>query len=84
MTGICVQVYGNLVEWISVKQEKVAKSTCEAELRALDHGADSLVYVRELLAELVDVSKMAFRLYCDNESALQTLRKGGNDMNTKR
>ena len=80
ITGVCVQVYGNLVEWISVKQEKVARSTCEAELRALDHGADSLVYVRELLAELIDISKMAFRVYCDNESALQTLRKGGNDM----
>lgn len=42
ITEVCVQIYGNLVEWTSSKQDKVAKSTCEAELRALDAGADNL------------------------------------------
>lgn len=83
ITGVCTQLFGNLVEWISCKQSTVASSTCHAELKAMGEGVDSLIYVRSFLEEITDVSKIACRMYCDNQSALQSTRTGGKYENNK-
>ena len=84
VTGVCVQAYGNLIEWTSCKQQAVAKSTCQAELQAISEGVDSLLFTRNFLNELTNIALVQFRLFCDNQSALQTLRTGGNFGNNKR
>lgn len=84
ITGVCAQAFGCLVEWTSNKQHKVAQSTCEAELRAISEGIDSLWYIRNFLEELTDITKIKFKLHCDNQSALLSLKSGGNFSTNKR
>ena len=68
ITGVCAQICGNLVEWTSSKQDKVAKSTGEAELRQPDLHPG-------FFSELIDVSKWAFRVYCDNQPTKALYRR---------
>lgn len=77
ITGVSVQMFGNLVEWVSRKQSSVAGSTCHAELQALGEGIDSLLFMRGFLDELIDVSKVRFTVFCDNQSALQSSTTSG-------
>lgn len=68
--GYCVLVEGNLVSWKSKKQNVVARSSAEAEYRAMAMATCELVWVKQLLKELKfgEISKM--ELVCDNQAAL--------------
>lgn len=51
-TGYCSYVWGNLVTWRSKKQVVVARSSAEAEFRAMCHGICEGIWLRRLLTEL--------------------------------
>ncbi|KAJ0984738.1 hypothetical protein J5N97_003094 [Dioscorea zingiberensis] len=51
-SGYCVFVGGNLVSWRSKKQEVVARSTAEAEYRAMATSLCEMLWMRSLLSEL--------------------------------
>ena len=52
VSGICIFFGGNLVTWSSRKQRVIARSSAEAEYRALSSVATDLVWIQNLLSEI--------------------------------
>ncbi|KAK2990953.1 hypothetical protein RJ640_002961, partial [Escallonia rubra] len=69
-SGYCTYVWGNLVTWRSKKQPVVARSSAEAEFRALAHGICEGIWLRRLLSELKIIKSWPMKLYCDNKAAV--------------
>ena len=69
-SGYCSFVGGNLVTWRSKKQNVVARSTAEAEFRAVAHGICEILWLKILLLELGLFQTKPMMLYCDNKAAL--------------
>jgi hypothetical protein len=69
-SGYCSFVGGNLVTWRSKKQSVVARSTAEAEFRAMAHGICEILWLKILLLELGLFQTKPMILYCDNKAAL--------------
>ncbi|XP_028084292.1 uncharacterized protein LOC114285439 [Camellia sinensis] len=68
-TGFCVYLGPNLISWSSKKQPTVARSSSEAEYRALAQTSAELSWIGMLLAEL-HISVPVPTLWCDNLSAI--------------
>ncbi|RVW33993.1 Retrovirus-related Pol polyprotein from transposon RE1 [Vitis vinifera] len=68
--GYCSFVGGNLVTWRSKKQNVVARSSAEAEFRAVAHGICEIMWIRRLLEELKMTGSSPMKLYCDNKAAI--------------
>jgi hypothetical protein len=66
----CVFVGRNLVSWRSKKQSVVARSTAEAEFRAMASGLCELMWIKILLCELRLLNGAPLRLYCDNQATI--------------
>ncbi|CAN1150187.1 Copia protein [Linum perenne] len=69
-TGYCAYVGGNLVSWRSKKQPVVARSSAEAEYRALALGITEVTWIGRLLQELKVTVPKPIRIYCDNKAAV--------------
>ncbi|WVZ24536.1 hypothetical protein V8G54_003080 [Vigna mungo] len=69
-TGYCTFLGGNLVTWKSKKQSVVARSSAEAEFRAMAHGICELLWLKIILEDLRIKWDEPMRLYCDNKSAI--------------
>nr|KYP52900.1 Retrovirus-related Pol polyprotein from transposon TNT 1-94 [Cajanus cajan] len=69
-TGYCTFLGGNLVTWKSKKQSVVARSSAEAEFRAMAQGICELLWLKIILEDLRIKSDEPMRLYCDNKSAI--------------
>ncbi|KAL6339861.1 hypothetical protein AAG906_034949 [Vitis piasezkii] len=55
-SGYCSFVWGNLVTWRSKKQSVVARSSAEAEYRALAQGICEGIWIKRVLSELGQTS----------------------------
>ena len=69
-SGYCTQVWGNLVTWRSKKQNVVARSSAEAEYRAMAHGVCEVIWLKRLFEELNLKFNGPIQLQCDNQSAI--------------
>jgi Reverse transcriptase (RNA-dependent DNA polymerase) len=70
-SGFCTFVGGNLVTWKSKKQATVARSSAEAEYRAMAVATCEIVWLRLLLQELgYDMNGKPTQLFCDNQAAI--------------
>lgn len=67
--GYCVYLGDNLVSWCSKKQQVVARSSTEAEYRALAHSASEITWIQSLLNELHLPQVTTPKIWCDNLSA---------------
>lgn len=63
-------VGGNLVSWKSKKQPVVARSSAEAEYRAMATAACELVWLKTLLTDLGSSCTTPMTLFCDNQAAM--------------
>ncbi|RVW88342.1 Retrovirus-related Pol polyprotein from transposon TNT 1-94 [Vitis vinifera] len=69
-SGYCSFVWGNLVTWRSKKQSVVARSSAEAEFRAMAQGICEGIWLNRLLEELRVPLKHPMVLYCNNQVAI--------------
>lgn len=69
-TGYCTYVWGNLVTWRSKKQNVVARSSVEAEYRAMANGVCEILGIQRILEELKQPVESPMKLYCDNKAAI--------------
>jgi hypothetical protein len=75
-SGICLKIGNNVIHSASKKQLQVAKSSCEAELIALDVGCEDVVWTRGLLKELGYQQTTPTTVFQDNSSAMMLAIKG--------
>ncbi|KAJ7954112.1 Retrovirus-related Pol polyprotein from transposon TNT 1-94 [Quillaja saponaria] len=69
-SGYCIFVGENLVSWRSKKQTVVARSSAEAEYRAMAHGTCELLWLKRLMEDLRLTIEKPLMLYCDNIAAI--------------
>ena len=69
-SGFCIFVGGNLVSWKSKKQNVVARSSAEAEYRAMVIASQELIWLKQLLQELRFGEVTQMSLICDNQAAM--------------
>ncbi|PKU73081.1 Retrovirus-related Pol polyprotein from transposon TNT 1-94 [Dendrobium catenatum] len=69
-TGYCIFLGDTLLSWCVKKQPTVARSSTEAEYRALATAATDIVWIWRLLAEFRFINSAPTPLYCDNVSAI--------------
>jgi hypothetical protein len=68
-TGFCTFVGGNLDTWKSKKQNVVARSSAEAEYRAMALTASELIWIKQLLTDLGIKNQEPMKMCCDNQAA---------------
>ncbi|KAL6327261.1 hypothetical protein AAG906_017818 [Vitis piasezkii] len=61
---------GNLVTWRSKKQSVVARSSAEAEYRALAQGICEGIWIKRVLSELGQTCSSPILMMCDNQAAI--------------
>lgn len=71
VTGYTVFLGSNLVSWKSKKQSVVARSSAEAEYRAMCTVTCEVIWVLKILDELKVNIELPISVNCDNSSALQ-------------
>lgn len=69
-TGFCLFLGSNLISWCAKKQHTVARSSTEAEYRALAQCAADISWVHQLLQDLQLTPQVPHSLWCDNQSAI--------------
>ncbi|KAK8919312.1 hypothetical protein KSP39_PZI021359 [Platanthera zijinensis] len=70
-TGFCIFLGDSLISWRSKKQDSVARSSTEAEYRAMASTTAEIVWLLRLLCDFgVQISDPT-PLFCDNRSAIQ-------------
>ncbi|KAL0415349.1 UNVERIFIED_CONTAM: Retrovirus-related Pol polyprotein from transposon RE1 [Sesamum latifolium] len=69
-SGYCTYVGGNLVTWRSKKQTTVARSSAEAEYRAMAHTTSEVLWLKNLLTELGFMYDDPIPMHCDNQAAI--------------
>lgn len=69
-SGFCIFLGESLVAWKSKKQPTVARSSAEAEYRALAALTSELLWIKQLL-RIFEVPVTSVMTFCDSKSAIQ-------------
>ncbi|XP_039015379.1 uncharacterized protein LOC120145673 [Hibiscus syriacus] len=71
VTGFSIKIVDSMISWKSKKQNVVARSSAEAEYRAMSVVTSEMEWLQSLLAEFRIKGLKPVKLYCDNRAALQ-------------
>ncbi|GKB28660.1 ribonuclease H-like domain-containing protein [Tanacetum coccineum] len=71
VTGFSIFMGNSLVSWKSKKQTVVARSSAEAEYRALASVTCELMWLINLMKDLKIETKKPINVFCDNKAAIQ-------------
>ncbi|PKU65059.1 uncharacterized protein LOC110111181 [Dendrobium catenatum] len=74
VSGFCTFMGPNLLSWSVKKQATVAKSSTEAEYRALSAATSDVLWLRRLAEELLLRQTESTIIHCDNLSAIAIAR----------
>ncbi|XP_020686945.1 uncharacterized protein LOC110102803 [Dendrobium catenatum] len=74
ITGFCSYLGPNLISWSVKKQSTVAKSSTEAEYRALAAATSDVIWLRQLLHDFHASQPAPTMIFCDNISAIALSR----------
>ncbi|XP_070675610.1 uncharacterized mitochondrial protein AtMg00810-like [Malus domestica] len=69
-TGYCTFVGGNFVTWKSKKQNVIARSSAEAEYRAMATTECELIWLKSFVSDLGFPHHASMSLMCDNQAAM--------------
>ncbi|KAH9658679.1 protein kinase domain-containing protein [Citrus sinensis] len=69
-SGYCTFLWGNLVTWRRKKQNVVARSSAEAEVRSMAQGVCEILWLKRVLEELKRPVSLPMKFYCDNKAAI--------------
>ena len=90
LSGRCTFVSGNLIAWVSSRQNVVALSSCEAEYIAAADAAKDGTYISNLINEIFPdmydpriSSAPLVNLLCDNQGAIHMALNEVNNSRTK-
>jgi hypothetical protein len=78
--GIFISFYGAPILWIACRLHPVAASTCQAEYMALGMATRQLLWVQQLIKEILG-HRFKGQLICDNKAAIKV---GKDDSSNKR
>ncbi|CAL1362691.1 unnamed protein product [Linum trigynum] len=70
-SGWCVKFSGAFISWRCKKQDKVSKSSTEAEYRAMSEVGSEMVWIRRLLSDFGVACPAPMTLCVDNTSAIR-------------
>ncbi|XP_038891621.1 uncharacterized mitochondrial protein AtMg00810-like [Benincasa hispida] len=70
ISGSCTFIWGNLVTWRSKKQGVVARSSAEAEYRAMSLGICEEIWLKKVLSDLQQDNELPIKLFFDNKAAI--------------
>jgi hypothetical protein len=73
-TGYFVQLGGSPISWRTKKQSVVSRSSAEAEYRAMASTTCELLWLRQLLLDLMVPLSSPIPLHCDNQAAMHIAR----------
>ena len=78
-TGYVFLLNGAAITWSSHQQDKVARSSTEAEFRAYDSAGREAIWLRKLEFDYMSHAQQAktqppSMIYCDNEACIKWLR----------
>lgn len=73
-SGYVFMLGESVISWCSERQKTVALSTTESEYVAAANAAKELVWLRQLLSELLPNMLEAPKFYLDNQSAIQLIK----------
>ena len=76
-SGYCTFIFGSLVTWKSCKQDRVSRSSAEAEYRALADGASEAQWIHGILSDLCIRYVGPIHFFCDNKSAIALAQNPG-------
>ena len=72
-SGYCVFLGGNLISWISKKQQIISRSSTEAKYRSLANVTAEILWLQSLLSKLQIQQSKPPLVWCDNLSTILLL-----------
>ncbi|EOY00276.1 Cysteine-rich RLK (RECEPTOR-like protein kinase) 8, putative [Theobroma cacao] len=83
ITGYCIFIGDSLVSWKSKKQSVVARSSAEAEYRAMATTCCEIIWLKYLMSDFGINDSEAINLYSDSQSAIHISRNPVHHERTK-
>ena len=69
--GYLLYSYGSLINWKCLKEKRISQSSCEAEIKATNACANTILWFRHILDDLNLLPSEPTRIYSDNQGGIE-------------